>query len=122
AGVEGAHRFVQRLWRLVSESAATLSSVEPKAAREGEAASISKAAHKAVKAVGEEIERLGFNKAVARIYELTNVLQTPISDIAAGKASPEMKAAVREALDMLIVLIAPMMPHLAEECFAALGG
>ncbi len=122
AGVEGAHRFVQRLWRLVSESAAALSSVEPKAAREGEAASISKAAHKAVKAVGEEIERLGFNKAVARIYELTNVLQTPISDIAAGKASPEMKAAVREALDMLIVLIAPMMPHLAEECFAALGG
>jgi len=122
AGVEGAHRFVQRLWRLVSESAATLASVEPKAAHGGEAASISKAAHKAVKAVGEEIERLGFNKAVARIYELTNVLQAPLADIAAGNASPEMKAAVREALDMLIVLIAPMMPHLAEECFAALGG
>ena len=122
AGVEGAYRFVQRLWRLVSESAAELSSVSPKAAREGEAAVISKAAHKAVKAVGEEIDRLGFNKAVARIYELTNALQSPLADVAAGKASAEVKAAAREALDMLVVLIAPMMPHLAEECFAALGG
>jgi leucyl-tRNA synthetase len=122
AGVEGAHRFVQRLWRLISESAAELSSVAPRAAHEGEAVAISKAAHKTVKAVGEEIDRLGFNKAVARIYELTNVLQPPLSDIAAGKASPEVKAAVREALDMLVVMIAPMMPHLAEECFAALGG
>jgi leucyl-tRNA synthetase len=122
AGVEGAHRFVQRLWRLVSESAADLSSVAPKAAREGEAATISKAVHRTVKAVGEEIERLGFNKAVARIYELTNVLQSPLADIAASKASHEVKAAAREALDMLVVLIAPMMPHLAEECLAALGG
>jgi leucyl-tRNA synthetase len=122
SGVEGAHRFVQRLWRLISESAAELSSVSPKAARVGEAAVISKAAHKSVKAVGEEIDRLGFNKAVARIYELTNALQSPLADIAAGKASAEVKAAAREALDMLVVLIAPMMPHLAEECFAALGG
>jgi leucyl-tRNA synthetase len=122
AGVEGAHRFVQRLWRLVSESADALASVAPKAAHTGEAALISKAAHKTVKAVGEEIERLGFNKAVARIYELTNALQSPLADIAGGKASQEVKAAAREALDMLIVLIAPMMPHLAEECFATLGG
>ncbi|MEP9387483.1 leucine--tRNA ligase [Mesorhizobium sp. KR9-304] len=122
AGVEGAHRFVQRLWRLVSEAAPALSGVAPKAAREGEAGLISKAAHKTVKAVGEEIERLGFNKAVARIYELTNVLQPPLADIAAGKASAEMKGAARQALDMLVIMIAPMMPHLAEECFAALDG
>ena len=122
AGVEGAHRFVQRLWRLVSEAAPALAGVAPKAISDGEASGISKAAHKTVKAVGEEIDRLGFNKAVARIYELTNVLQSPLADIAAGKASAEVKAAAREALDMLVVLIAPMMPHLAEECFAALGG
>ncbi|MEW9834279.1 leucine--tRNA ligase [Mesorhizobium marinum] len=122
AGVEGAHRFVQRLWRLVSEAAPSLAGVAPKAAREGEAAEISRAAHRAVKAVGEEIERLGFNKAVARIYALANALQGPVADIAAGKASAEVAAAAREALDMLVVLIAPMMPHLAEECFAALGG
>jgi leucyl-tRNA synthetase len=122
AGVEGAHRFVQRLWRMVSEAAPALAGVAPKAAREGEAAALSKAAHKTVKAVGEEIEKLGFNKAVARIYELANALQGPLTDIAAGKASAEVKAAARQALDMLVVLIAPMMPHLAEECFASLGG
>jgi len=122
AGVEGAHRFVQRIWRLVSEAAPTLTGISPKPAFDGEAGGISKAAHKTVKAVGEEIERLGFNKAVARIYELANALQSPLADIAVGKASPDVKSAAREALDMLVVLIAPMMPHLAEECFAALGG
>ncbi|MCX7305726.1 MAG: leucine--tRNA ligase [Hyphomicrobiales bacterium] len=122
AGVEGAHRFVQRLWRLVSEAAPTLAGVVPASASEGVAGAISKAAHKTVKAVGEEIERLGFNKAVARIYELANALQAPLAEIAAGKASPAVKSAAREALDMLVILIAPMMPHLAEECFAVLGG
>ena len=122
AGVEGAHRFVQRIWRLVSEAAPALAGVAPKSASEGEAEAISKAAHKTVKAVGEEIDKLGFNKAVARIYELTNTLQGPLAEAAAGKASPAMAAALRQALDMLVVMIAPMMPHLAEECFAALGG
>ncbi len=122
AGVEGAHRFVQRLWRMVSEAAPGLAGVEPKSGAEGAAAALSKMAHRTVKAVGEEIERLGFNKAVARIYALANALQGPLSDIAAGKASPALKGAAREALDMLVVLIAPMMPHLAEQCFAELGG
>jgi leucyl-tRNA synthetase len=122
AGVEGAHRFVQRVWRLISETSAELSDVAPQAASDGEAGALSKAAHKALKAVGEDIGRLGFNKAVARIYELVNAMQAPFAAIAAGKASPELRSAAREAVDMLIVMIAPMMPHLAEECWAALGG
>ncbi len=122
AGVEGAHRFVQRIWRLVSEAAPALAGVAPESASEGDAGAVSKAAHRTVKAVGEEIDRLGFNKAVARIYELSNTLQGPLAEVAAGKASPAMPAAARQALDMLVVMIAPMMPHLAEECFAALGG
>src|SRR5690606_8927073 len=100
AGVEGAHRFVQRLWRLVSEAAPGVAGVAPAAGREGDALSLSRAAHRIVKSVGEEIERLGFNKAVARIYELANALQGPVSDIAAGRASPELKAATREAFEM----------------------
>jgi leucyl-tRNA synthetase len=122
AGVEGAHRFVQRVWRLVSEAAPALAGVTPESASEGEAGAVSKAAHRTVKAVGEEIDKLGFNKAVARIYELSNTLQGPLAEVAAGKATPAMAAAARQALDMLVVLIAPMMPHLAEECWAALGG
>ena len=121
AGVEGAHRFVQRVWRLVSEAAPSLSGVAAKAATEGAAGEVSKIAHKTLKAVGEEIGRLGFNKAVARLYELTNALQTPLADIAAGKADPAMGGAARQAVEFLIAMIAPMTPHLAEECWQAIG-
>ena len=122
AGVEGAHRFVQRIWRMVSEAAPALAGVQPQAAGEGPASAVSKAAHRAVKAVGEDISRLGFNRAVARIYELTNALQGPLAEVVDGKATTEMLGAVRQAFDMLVGLIAPMMPHLAEESYAALGG
>ena len=122
AGVEGAHRFVQRVWRLISEAADGLSKASPAAARDGAAGDVSKVAHKTLKAVGEEIGRLGFNKAVARLYELTNALQGPLADVAAGKANDTMAGAARQAVEFLIAMIAPMTPHLAEECWQAIGG
>jgi leucyl-tRNA synthetase len=121
-GAAGAHRFVQRLWRMVSEAAPALSHVAPQAAREGEAGQISKAAHKALKAVGEDIERLAFNRAIARVHELANALQAPLARIAEGRADEEIKGAAREAVQFLVHVIAPFMPHLAEECWARLGG
>jgi leucyl-tRNA synthetase len=117
AGVEGAHRFVQRVWRLVNEAAPIVAGIAPEAAGSGEGAAVSKAAHKAVKAVGEDIERLSFNKAVARLYELVNAI-SPV--VARGEASPA--GALRDAIEKLVVMIAPMMPHLAEECWAVIGG
>lgn len=122
AGAEGAHRFVQRIWRLISDAAENLKDVAPKAAYEGDAAVISKAAHKTVKAVGDDIEKIVFNRAVARLYELLNVLAGPLQAIANGKADDVTKAATREATNMFIAMIAPMMPHLAEQCHAALNG
>ncbi len=119
AGAEGAHRFVQRIWRLVSELAEA-----PGASGDGgeaDALAIRKTAHKTLKAVGEDIERLGFNKAVARIYELVNELAPATATVSSGGAGPALLQAVREAADILIQLIAPMMPHLAEECWKALG-
>ncbi|MCR2441789.1 class I tRNA ligase family protein, partial [Salmonella enterica] len=62
-----------------------------------------------------------FNRAIARLYELLNVLSTPLQAVAAGKADDVTKAATREATDMFISMIAPMMPHLAEQCNAVLG-
>ncbi len=129
AGVEGAFRFVQRVWRLVSEVAPAVAGVAPSASAEGEAGALSKAAHKALKAVGEDIAKLGFNKAVARIYDLTNkisafagaALPAGENGAAAGLA-PADAAALRQAVEFLLSMIAPMMPHLAEECWAALGG
>ncbi|MBX3531240.1 MAG: leucine--tRNA ligase [Rhizobiaceae bacterium] len=117
AGVEGAHRFVQRVWRMVGDGAEVLAGVAPNA---DPASPVSKAAHKVLKAVGEDIARLSFNKAVARVYELANVLQPAIAGAAGADAAA--KAALREAVEFMLSMIAPMMPHLAEECWTALGG
>ncbi len=120
AGVEGAHRFVQRVWRLVSEAVPHVRDTRPEPSRDGAHVAISRGAHKILKSVGEDIETLHFNRAVARLYELTNLLSPQVAEIAAGESGG--KAAVRQALDFLVVMIAPMMPHLAEECWTALGG
>jgi leucyl-tRNA synthetase len=101
AGIEGCWRFVQRLWRLFGQ-------FDTQASGEDEA--LARKAHQTVAAVAEDIEALSFNKAVARIYELTT---------AAEKARPsaDRSAAIRT----LLLLAAPMMPHLAEEGWAAWG-
>ena len=121
AGVEGAHRFTQRLWRLISEAADALSSVAPAPASDGEALAISQAAHKTLKAVQNDYDKLWFNKAVARIYELVNALAGPLARVAAGEGDDAYRAAARNAAEILIQLVAPMTPHLAEECWATLG-
>ncbi|MBP2551318.1 leucyl-tRNA synthetase [Neorhizobium galegae] len=121
SGVEGAHRFVQRVWRLVSEAAPTLSAAEAKPAHEGSALAISQIAHKTLKAVEGDYEKLAFNKAVARIYELVNSLAQPLTQVAGGSADAATVSAVRDATQILVQLIAPMTPHLAEECWSVLG-
>ncbi len=119
-GAAGAHRFIQRVWRLVGEAAPAIADVTPAAARDGGAAPISKAAHKALKVVEEDIEQLAFNRAIARIHQLANELQAPFGTLA--EADRATRSAAREAVEILIHLIAPFMPHLAEECWAAIGG
>ncbi|MCO6188015.1 leucine--tRNA ligase [Rhizobium sp. L1K21] len=121
SGVEGSHRFVQRLWRLIGEAAPHLSEIAANPASEGEALAVSQAAHKTLKAVGEDFDKLAFNKAVARIYELLNALAAPLTKVAEGKADEAYVAAVRDASCILVQIIAPIMPHLAEECWNLIG-
>ncbi|MGN6778221.1 leucine--tRNA ligase [Rhizobium sp.] len=121
AGVEGAHRFTQRMWRLVSEAADVLKAVASAPAKEGEALAISQIAHRTLKAVQGDYDKLAFNKAVARIYEFVNALAAPLTKVAAGQADGVYRSAVREAVEILIALVAPITPHLAEECSAVLG-
>lgn len=121
SGVEGSHKFVQRVWRLLSEASEALAKSDAKAANEGKAGDISKFAHKVLKAVGEDLDKLSFNKAVARLYELVNLIAGPLNDIAAGKSNPETISAVKEAVNFLIAMMAPMMPHLCEECWSVIG-
>ncbi|GAB4361324.1 MAG: leucine--tRNA ligase [Oricola sp.] len=117
-GAEGAHRFVQRIWRIVAGAAPGIAAGDAGAA-DGEALAMRRAAHKALKAVGEDYEKLGFNRAIARVHELVNEIAPAVEKAASGSAAD--KAAAHEALSILVQLIAPVMPHLAEECWQALG-
>lgn len=121
AGVEGAHRFVQRVWRLISEAADELRPVVPNPAKDGAALEVSRAAHRTLKAVQADLDKLAFNKAIARIYELVNTLASPLTQVATGNAESSLKQALRNAAEILVHLIAPMTPHLAEECWKVLG-
>jgi leucyl-tRNA synthetase len=108
AGAEGAWRFTPRIWRLVNDAAAGAGGSDAAASLE-----LRRAAHKALAAVTDDLNGLRFNRAIARIYELANALQQ-----GQGKAEA---TAIREAASFLVLMSAPMMPHLAEECWQALG-
>jgi leucyl-tRNA synthetase len=119
--VQGASRFVQRLWRLVNESAgiaATKPAARP-AAFGPEALALRKAAHGALDKVSTGIERLHFNVCLAYIREFANVL----GEVLAREAErpQDLQWAIWEAAVILVQLFAPMMPHLAEESWQVLG-
>jgi leucyl-tRNA synthetase len=123
-GVQGAWRFTQRLWRLVAEAAAVAPPADKPTQSGAAALAVRKAAHGALAKVSDAIEKLHFNVAVAHIYEFAGTLQGALPDAAAGKApdlAPDLAWAIREAADILVQLFHPMMPHLAEECWAVLG-
>ncbi len=121
-GVQGAGRFVQRLWRLVRDAADVAAAADaPRPAEFGEAAlKLRKAAHRALARVSEDVERLRFNVCVAHIYELANAFQASLGSLET-EPTADYRWAVREAVGILVRLFHPMMPHLAEECWAALG-
>ncbi|WP_446653592.1 leucine--tRNA ligase [Blastomonas sp.] len=101
AGIEGCWRFVQRLWRVFN-------SVE---AAEGQDKALERKLHQTIDLVGKDIEALAFNKAVARLYELTNAIE-----------KAEKSASRNIAVRALARLVAPMVPHLAEEAWQVLEG
>jgi leucyl-tRNA synthetase len=118
AGIEGAWRYVQRVWRLVSEWAPQLPSrATPAPARFSDTAtSARQVTHRTIARVTDDLERFRFNTAIAKLYEFVNLL----SDFR-PKSADELWA-MREALETLVLLINPMAPHLAEECWQTLGG
>ncbi|WP_273759208.1 leucine--tRNA ligase [Bartonella sp. ML70XJBT.G] len=119
SGVEGAHRFVQRVWRHVALSAPVLRNVAPWAGQQGAALQLSKTAHRTLHAVEDDLEKFAFNRAIARLYELLNIMAPLLNKV--ESVEDEMKAALRQGVDFFLAMIAPIMPHLAEECHAALG-
>ena len=117
SGIEGAWRYVQKVWRLVTENKDTLPpfGAHAPASFNPAATALRQATHRTVAAVTEDLDQFRFNKGVARLYEFINVLGS------FAPVSADDRWALREALQALIVLIAPTMPHLAEESWQVLG-
>ncbi len=101
AGIEGCARFVQRLWRLFGQ-------YDPSAT--GEDRPLDRKRDQSVAAATDDIAALSFNKAVARIYDLANAIE---------KSAPS--ASRSTAIRTLLLLVSPMMPHLAEQAWAEMG-
>ncbi len=117
-GVEGAYRFLKRVWRLVHRWAPEMRGArDAPGALSPEVAELRKAAHRTVKKVTQDIaDRFHFNTAISALMEMVN---------AAGRvealAGPADRRAVREALRTMLVLLAPFAPHMAEELWEELG-
>ena len=119
AGIAGAWRFVNRLWRMVAASPRALAPIGAEAPAElgsnTKLKTIRQHTHRAIQAVTDDLETFHFNRAVARVYELVNVLSDFTTD---DDSSAWVR---REAFDATAQLIGPMMPHLAEELWEQLG-
>ncbi|CAA7621857.1 leucine--tRNA ligase [Magnetospirillum sp. UT-4] len=116
AGIDGAWRYVNRLWRMVAGTADTLPAPGSAMPELGdEALKLRRLVHKTVAAITDDLEKFHFNKAVARLREMTNALGEVSAD------APDRAWVLREGLEAAALLAAPMMPHLAEEMWAALG-
>ena len=122
AGAEGAHRFIQRIWRLAVDASEFLAASTPAKpdSLSDEALSLRKLTHKTLANVESNIEQLGFNRAVAQIYQLVNAIAS-----AAKKEKLDKDASLcwvlDESMQLLLLMCSPMMPHLAEECWSQLG-
>lgn len=114
-GVEGSHRFLHRVWRLVEGHASLLAGGVPKANPQDPAAKdLYRMTHFAIKKVSEDIgERYAFNTAISTIMELVNKLY----------AYPEEadRGTLAFAIEHLLILLAPITPHIAEELWQMIG-
>ena len=106
SGIEGAWRFVNRLWRIFGHAGETGDNGAGDSDR-----ALDRKLHQTIDGVAKDVEALAFNKAVAKIYELANAIE---------KAQPSASRAA--AIRTLALLVAPMTPHLAEEAWADMGG
>ena len=113
AGVEGASRFLKRVYRMATDPA--LATAGQDLPDSGAGADLLRAAHRAIDAMTADIEAFRFNKAVAQLYTLANA----ISDL--RDSDPAALAARRFAVETLVRLLYPLAPHISEEMWEHLG-
>ncbi|RII31577.1 MAG: leucine--tRNA ligase [Geobacter sp.] len=117
-GVDGSFRFLNRVWKLVHDRLDLINNakvMDPSSLTQEER-TLRRAVHKTIKKVTEDIEeRFHFNTAIAAVMELLNVLQ------ATELATPQYGAVIREALESMVQLLAPFVPHITEELWQRMG-
>jgi leucyl-tRNA synthetase len=121
-GMNGAHRFMGRVWRLVNEHAEHFdpdwrAKVASEAAADPKAKSLRRKVHQTIRKVGEDIEKFAFNTAVAALMEMTNDMQA-FSNLKSEISN--LKSTMSEAIENLILLLSPMTPHIADELWSML--
>ncbi|AHA27527.1 leucine--tRNA ligase [Candidatus Liberibacter americanus] len=122
SGVDSTHKFIKQIWNLIYNAKTELENISSKCYKEDDdILNITKSTHEILKAVEENYEKFFLHKVVANIHELVNVLHKPLINIAKGLGSNSIKLAVRESLNKLIIIMSPITPHFAEECWQLLG-
>jgi leucyl-tRNA synthetase len=119
-GIEGCWRYLSRVWRLVQEGRESLSGLhQPKPLEfSPQALALRQATHRAIHFCTKDVEDSHFNKAIARLRELTNVLVPFATDFTEGEGHGW---ALREGLETLVILLNPFAPHLCEDLWQDLG-
>ncbi len=114
-GVEGCYRFLNRVWRAVSDNLELIKDVAAPGASNGDAAELRRKTHQTIKKVTEDVDgRFHFNTAIAAVMELVNVIY-------AFKGRQEDPEVLREALEAVVSLLNPFVPHICEELWLMLG-
>ncbi|MEN6415840.1 MAG: class I tRNA ligase family protein [Armatimonadota bacterium] len=127
-GMNGAYRFMGRVWRIVNDYAERFdpnwaATVAEEAASNPKAKALRRKVHQTIRKVGEDIEKFAFNTAVAALMEMTNEMYafgqslSREGEVPAEPCSPTMS----EAIEMLVLIISPMTPHIADELWETLG-
>jgi leucyl-tRNA synthetase len=118
-GVDGSYRFLNRVWRLVYDTLPSFAGagVLDPALLSAEGRALRRTVHKTIRKVTEDIDgRFHFNTAIAAVMELVNTIQA-----FEAKTAAENVAVVKEAVESVVRLLAPFVPHFAEELWAELG-
>jgi leucyl-tRNA synthetase len=126
-GIDGAHRFVNRLWRLwtelrphyVADWRARLAEGTSSGGSEGKA--LRRKLHQTIRKVGEDVENFRFNTAIAALMEFTNDLSAFRNALVHNAVTPEQTVLISESLESLTLMVSPILPHLADEFWELLG-
>jgi len=121
-GVEGAYRFLKRVWRVLEEHADGLRGVAPFDANQdlaGQSETLFRKTHQSIKRVTDDIDRrFHFNTAISAVMELVNTIQSVLPGLLSETTGQPV---LRSALEAVVMLLSPIVPHLADELWEALG-